>query len=209
MWELFYLYDFLKDCRCCKFRFLNLLPPSPWDGQWLSFEQTWSPFLPNDVVEIGSVAREEFYRRRDRRTHETDFVFLSTLISGTLFLAFNLPKLLDKQLYWCDSSMHHYLEFRKLSCMVRSNHLICLWKCILFCLYKMYVVDTVSAHLSWKIRWFFLIIVVCLYVLFTLDTFSTSSKEFRAPCKIRPNLIQLHKEVFSWKAPHFCKWGYM
>ena len=47
--------------------------------------------------------------------------------------------------------------------------------------------------------------VVCLYVhLFTLDTFSTSSKEFRAPCKFRPNLIQLHKEVFSWKAPHFC-----
>ena len=44
--------------------------------------------------------------------------------------------------------------------LVRSNYLICLWKCI-FILSIKCVVDTVSADLSWKIRWFFLIIVVC------------------------------------------------
>ena len=117
-------------------------------------------FLPNDVVEIGSVAREEFYRRRDRRTHETDFVFHSTLISGELFLAFNMSTLLDKQLYILMWLLNTSLFRIPKTVLVRSNYLICLWKCI-FILSIKCVVDTVSADLSWKIRWFFLIIVVC------------------------------------------------
>lgn len=140
---------------------------------WTNFKS----FLSNDVVEIGSVAREEFYRRRDRRTHETDFVFLSTLISGTLFLAFNMPKLLDKQLHWCDSSIHHYLEFRKLS----WNHLICLWKCIFILSIK--CVSWIQFQLTWSEKsddffWSLWSVICLMFICLHLTHFPLLQKNF-------------------------------